>query len=189
VALANQGVSQPATPVIAILVLGAIAVFEIVRAPGRSAQRGGKCNVGPCVAAAGGCQSSRHMPTWLAPHRRASEGPQAGLTSPTLRLSATISPEERPLTTLISPPLTSALPRCFVVASIAPSTDAIATLKYWKDGAANTTGPSQRGRSTPGGASGAGTVCWTTQPAGDDLSLMCIRWHCSGCSTTPCQGQ
>jgi hypothetical protein len=28
-------------------------------------------------------------------------------------------------------------------------------------------------------------VAWTTQPAGDAISIMQGGWHCSGCASTP----
>src|SRR5262245_17182719 len=49
---------------------------------------------------------------------------------------------------------------------------AIATLKYWNDGASNPARPSHLPPFVIGGASGAGIVTWITQPAGDALSVM-----------------
>src|SRR6185503_18409898 len=60
----------------------------------------------------------------------------AGFTSPALRLNAAISLEESFLTTDTTPTLASTpSARCFVVASMALSGAAIATLKYSNDGA------------------------------------------------------
>jgi hypothetical protein len=83
----------------------------------------------------------------------------AGLASPALRSSAPISAEERPLTALASQSMAnaSALAMSFLVASMAVAESAIATLKYWKDGASLTAGPTQRTASGFGWASGAAT--------------------------------
>jgi hypothetical protein len=51
----------------------------------------------------------------------------------------------------------------------------MATLKYWKDGAPKMTGPIHGVPSARVGTAVAGTVSWTTQPAGVVLSLIHAR--------------
>ena len=96
--------------------------------------------------------------------------PQAGFTSPTLRLSAAISGSERPLTTDISRSLSSDPAKCSLVASMALNGAAMATLKYRNDGGPKPRRPTHRDRASSEGR--AGIVSCTTQPAGDALSVM-----------------
>ena len=94
----------------------------------------------------------------------------ARLTSPTDRGIEATSAADRARTT---PMVTSLLePECFRVASIAISASAMATLKYWKDGAPKMAGPIHGVPSALVGLVCAGIVSWTTQPAGVVLSLM-----------------
>jgi hypothetical protein len=105
----------------------------------------------------------------------------AGLISPGLRPSAAISAKDRRLTACILRSSSSGMAKCFPVASVALWASAIATLKYWKDGAPNLTGPIHR----PVGADGAGsagTVTWITQPAGGALSVMLAQLQCAAVS-------
>jgi hypothetical protein len=73
--------------------------------------------------------------------------------------------------------------KCFPVASAALWASAIATLKYRKDGAPNLSGPVHRPVGTDGVGS-AGTVTWTTQPAGGALSVIHVELQCGA---VPCQ--
>ena len=94
--------------------------------------------------------------------------PQAGLTSPALRLRATISRSESPLTTDISRSLSSVPAKCSLVASMALNGTAMATLKYRNAGGPKPGRPTHRASSE----AGTGIVSCTTQPAGDALSVM-----------------
>lgn len=101
--------------------------------------------------------------------------PYAGLTSPAVRPRAAISPGESALTTLVSGCWGSA--KCFVVAAIAASAVATATLKYLNDG-----GPRSAERRLEGDCIDEGcpgVVTWTTQPAGGALSIMHATWRVS----------
>src|SRR5262249_9515438 len=94
----------------------------------------------------------------------------ARLTSPTDRGIEATSAADRARTT---PTVNSLLePECFRVASIAISASAMATLKYWKDGAPKMAGPIHGVPSALVGVLCAGIVSWTTQPVGVVLSLM-----------------
>jgi hypothetical protein len=99
----------------------------------------------------------------------------AGLTSPAVRPRAAISPDESALTTLVSGCWGSA--KCLVVAAIAASAVATATLKYLNDG-----GPISAARRLEGDCIGDGcpvVITWTTQPAGGALSIMHATWRVS----------
>src|SRR5712691_11723050 len=87
----------------------------------------------------------------------------AGFTSPTLRLSAAISPGESFLTVDISPALGSAASaKYFVVAAMAFSGAAIATLKYSKDGALTRMAEGRHGASAALTSGSVGMATWTT---------------------------
>src|SRR5262249_9369431 len=88
----------------------------------------------------------------------------ARLTSPTDRGIEATSAADRARTTPPITPLSD--PDCFRVASIAISASAMATLKYWKDGAPKMAGPIHGVPSGLVGVVCAGIVSWTTQPAG-----------------------
>lgn len=92
-----------------------------------------------------------------------------------MRPRAAISPDESGLTTLVSGCWGSA--KCFVVAAIAASAVATATLKYLNEG-----GPRSAERRLEGDCIGEGCprmVTWTTQPAGGALSVMHATWRVS----------
>src|SRR6185295_7070843 len=95
---------------------------------------------------------------------------QAGFTSPTLRLSATISGSESPLTTDISRSLSSVPAKCSLVASMALNGAAMATLKYRNIGGPRLGRPTHRDWAFS--ETGTGIVSCTTQPAGVALSVM-----------------
>jgi hypothetical protein len=111
----------------------------------------------------------------LAGGQRFLRAPYAGLTSPAVRPSAAISPDERALTTLVSGCWGSA--KCFVVAVIAASAVATATLKYLNDGGPRSAERRLEGDSIDEGCPGA--ITWTTQPAGGALSVMHATWRVS----------
>jgi hypothetical protein len=94
----------------------------------------------------------------------------ARLTSPTDRGIEATSAADRARTTPTITPLSD--PECFSVASIATSASAMATLKYWKDGAPEMAGPIHGVPSALVGVVCAGIVSWTTHPAGVVLPLM-----------------
>jgi hypothetical protein len=94
----------------------------------------------------------------------------ARLTSPTDRGIEATSAADRARTTPTITPLSE--PECFRVASIAISASAMATLKYWKDGAPKMAGPTHGVPSALVGLACAGIVSWTTQPAGVVSPLM-----------------
>ena len=109
---------------------------------------------------------------------------QAGLTDPVLRVSEASSSEDSPLTTDISESLASDLARCFAVAAMASLAEASATLKYWNEGAPGTGEPIHLAPTIVGASSGEATVTWTTQPAGDALSIMHAVWGASDARAT-----
>ena len=94
----------------------------------------------------------------------------ARLTSPNDRGIDATSAADRARTAAMLTSLLEA--ECFRVASTAISASAIATLKYSKDGAPEMAGPIHGVPSALVVVMGAGTVSWTTQPAGVVLSLM-----------------
>lgn len=87
-----------------------------------------------------------------------------------------ISPDESALTTLVSG-RSSGSAKYFVVAAIAASAVAIATLKYLKDGGPISAESRLEGDSVEEGC--PGVVTWTTQPAGGMLSFMPATWRVS----------
>jgi hypothetical protein len=109
----------------------------------------------------------------------------AGFASPLFRPAATISAEDRGLTTRISTAWASASANCLAVASMASSGAAIATLKYWNAGADGAVVPSH---CEPPPVRGAAMVAWTTQPAGDTLSVMHGSMPCIDVDASASQG-
>ena len=94
----------------------------------------------------------------------------ARLTSPADRGIEATSAADRARTTATITRLSD--PECFRVASIAISASAMATVKYWKDGAPKMAGPIHGAPSALVGVTYTGIVSWTTQPAGVVLPLM-----------------